>query len=64
MTRLREVSREELLRRRRELLDRLGVTAEELHARAANGSLVGDEWAAWDRLRDIEFLLGDDDLDR
>jgi hypothetical protein len=64
MTRLREVSREDLLERRRELLDRLGLTAKELHRRATNGSLVGDEWAAWDRLRDIEFLLGDDDPDR
>lgn len=58
MTRLREVSRDELLERRRELLDRLGVSAAELRRRAASGSLVGDEWAGWDRLRDIDFLLG------
>lgn len=64
MTRLREVSRDDLLERRRELLDRLGVSADELHRRAATGSLVGDEWAAWDRLRDIEFLLGGDESGR
>jgi hypothetical protein len=64
MTRLREVSREDLLRSRRQLLEQLGVGADELHRRAAAGALVGDEWAGWDRLRDIEFLLGDDDHDR
>lgn len=64
MTRLREVSLNDLLERRRELLDRLGVDADELRHRAASGSLVGDEWAAWDRLQDIEFLLSGDELDR
>lgn len=64
MVRVREVSRDELLQRRRELLDEVGLSVDELRHRAESGSLVGDEWFAWDRLRDIDFLLGDDEPDR
>lgn len=64
MTRLREVSREDLLERRRTLLERLGTTHEELARRAEHGSLIGEEWAVWDELREIAFLLGDDDPGR
>lgn len=64
VTRLREVSRDDLLARRRALLDRLDVALEELRGRAADGLLVGDEWMAWDELQEIDFLLGDDEHNR
>ncbi|HSV66861.1 MAG TPA: hypothetical protein VLJ59_13245 [Mycobacteriales bacterium] len=57
---VREVTREELLRRREAILARLGVEYDELARRAESYSLAGDEWSAWDRLQEIEFLLGDE----
>jgi hypothetical protein len=30
----------------------------ELAAKAGACSLVGDEWVAWEEIREIEFLLG------
>ena len=60
MTRLREVTREELLERRRAVLERLGTSYEELASRADRRALVGDEWSAWDELQEIDFLVGDD----
>ena len=62
--RLREVSRDDLLAMRQEILDGLGCTYPELAERAKAYSLVGDEWSAWDDLREIDFLLGDDDTPR
>jgi len=56
MPQVQDVSTEELDQRRREILDHLGMPYEELAARAAARSLIGDEWAAWDELREIEFL--------
>lgn len=60
MSRVVSVSRADLEARREELLSRLDVTVEELRRRADAGSLLGDEWEVWQRLCDIEFLLGDD----
>jgi hypothetical protein len=54
-----EVSREELELRRKEVLDRLGISLQELAGKARAGSLVGDEWEAWQDLQDVGFLLGD-----
>lgn len=50
-------SREDLLRRRAEILDALGLTQEELAAKVASGGLVGDEWAASAEIEEIEYLL-------
>lgn len=53
------LTRRELEARREAILRRLGTTLSDLEGRAAAGSLVGDEWDAWDDLRDIAYLLGD-----
>jgi hypothetical protein len=59
MTRVHEVTREQLRARRGEILDRVGVSYEVLARRATEYALVGEEWSAWDELRDIDFLLAD-----
>jgi hypothetical protein len=59
MTRVHEVTREQLQARRDHILDRLGVTYEGLARRASEYALVADEWSAWDELREIDFLLND-----
>ena len=61
---LREVSREDLLARRQAILDRLECSYPDLAGWAKARSLVGDEWSAWDELREIDFLLGDDSTAR
>lgn len=53
---VQDVTLKDLRKRRREILQRLGMTYEDLAANAAARSLVGDEWAAWEELREIEFL--------
>ena len=53
------VSREELERRRAEILDGIGISLTEIRTKAKSGSLVGDEWEAWQDLQDVGFLLGD-----
>lgn len=60
MTRIQDVSREDLELRRTKILRRLDTTYEEMAARAASHSLVGDEWAAWEELREISYLLAED----
>ena len=60
MTRVFEVSREKLENRRRAILDKLDATYDELADKAKRHSLVADEWAAWEELREIDFLLKDD----
>lgn len=59
MSRVVTVSREELEDRRRSILSGVGLSCEELRDRAASSTLIGDEWEAWQELRDVEFLLGD-----
>ena len=54
-----EVPDAALKRRRQELLDALHVSPEEFAQRAQSHALVGDEWEAWEELREIDFLLGD-----
>jgi hypothetical protein len=56
MPHIQEVTLEELNRRRKVILDRVGMSYEELAAKAAAGSLIGDEWTAWDEIREIDFL--------
>ncbi len=52
-------SREELLDRRRRLLEQAGTSRDELDRRAGRGDLVGDEYRLWEELRSIDFLLAD-----
>jgi hypothetical protein len=59
MTRVHEVTRAQLRARRKEILDRVGVSYEDLAKRAKEYALVADEWSAWDELREIDFLLAD-----
>lgn len=56
MPEVQDVSLSDLNERRQEILDHLGTTYEELAAKAAARSLIGDEWAAWEALREIDFL--------
>jgi hypothetical protein len=56
VTIMRDVSTRDLRKRRKEVLDRIGMSYEELAAKAASRSLVGEEWAAWEELREIDFL--------
>ncbi len=60
MARIHSTSRAVLESRRAEILDRLGMTYEELAAKADAYSLVGHEWGAWNEIREIEFLLADE----
>ena len=60
MSRVVPVSRHELEKRRQEVLDHLDMTFEDLAHRAERGVLSGEEWDAWQKLADIDFLLGRD----
>ncbi|KLL10484.1 MULTISPECIES: hypothetical protein [Protofrankia] len=51
-------TREELEERRRVILERIGLTAEELRARRDAYDLAGDEFATVIELEEIDFLLG------
>ena len=51
------MSRQDLDAQREAILKQVGISCDELARRAASRSLVGDEWAAWDEIRDIDFLL-------
>lgn len=57
----REVTREELEKRRAELLAKHRVTVDELCERVRDSSLEGDEYHLVDELRAIFFLLGEPD---
>ena len=56
MTRVQNVTRRDLDKRRKRILADIGMSYEELAARAAARSLVGDEWAAWEEIKEIDFL--------
>jgi hypothetical protein len=56
MPEVQELSIKELDARRDEILRRVGLSYDELARRAEARSLVGDEWAAWDEIRQIDFL--------
>jgi hypothetical protein len=56
MTRVQNMTRRDLERLRKRILADIGMSYEDLAARAATRSLVGDEWAAWEEIREIEFL--------
>lgn len=59
MMRVVAPSRDELEEKRRAILARLGLTYEAFRDRAEAGSLVGEEWEAWEELQDVAFLLGE-----
>lgn len=56
MPHIQDVTIGDLDKRRKEILDSIGMSYEELAAKAATRSLVGDEWAAWEEIREIDFL--------
>jgi hypothetical protein len=56
MTRVQNVTLRDLDKRRRQILSDIGMSYEELAAKAAARSLVGDEWSAWEEIREIDFL--------
>lgn len=60
MTRTVDVTRDELLTRRSELLAEHRTTLAEFMDRASSFALVGDEWETLDELAKISFLLGED----
>jgi hypothetical protein len=59
--RVLEPSRAELEARRSRLLDRLGVSREELERAAESGALTGEQYWLLEDVRSTEFLLGIDD---
>lgn len=59
MTKMATLSDDELRKRRATILERLGVSSEELRERAERYALVGDEHEAWEQLESIAFLLGE-----
>lgn len=60
MTSVKAVTRESLKSRREKILKAVDLTFEELSKRARGYSLTPDEWAAWEEICEIDFLLGDD----
>ena len=56
MTHVQDVTLSDLNKRRKAILNRIGMSYDELAAKAASRSLIGDEWAAWDEIREIDFL--------
>lgn len=60
MTRVTKVTEEDLLARREAILRRHRVSLDEFAERAKRYALTGDEWADWDELQGIAFLLQDE----
>lgn len=60
MSRVLETPRDALVARREDILRRLGVSYEDLRARAATYRLVGEEWDAWEEVTEIDYLLNDE----
>jgi hypothetical protein len=56
MTHVQDVSLKDLNKRRKAILDSIGMSYDELASKAATRSLIGDEWAAWEEIREIDFL--------
>ncbi|CAN5507352.1 hypothetical protein BH11ACT7_BH11ACT7_33410 [soil metagenome] len=59
MTKIDTLSDAELRARRTQILERLGISFDDLRERASNYVLVGDEHEAWENLESIAFLLGE-----
>jgi RecA-family ATPase len=56
---VRELTREDLVTRRDDVLRSVGLSSAELKERAESGGLVGAEWSAWEEIQEIEYLLSD-----
>ncbi len=56
MPHVQDMTLEELEQRRTEILADLGMSYDELAAKADGRSLIGDEWTAWEEIREIDFL--------
>ncbi|KHF45844.1 hypothetical protein [Saccharomonospora viridis] len=54
-----DVTKEDLLRSRESLLQRLRLSPEELRERVANETATAEERVALERLDEIAFLLGE-----
>jgi hypothetical protein len=59
MTKIAALSDDELRARRSAILEKLGMTIEELRDRAKGYALAGEEHDAWEQLESIAFLLGE-----
>lgn len=59
MTKTEHTTREQVESQRAAILNRLGVTLDELSERADAGELVGDEWLAWAEVSELTYLLGE-----
>jgi hypothetical protein len=59
--RVLQPGREELEARRARLLDRLGMSRDDLERAADSGALTGDQYWLLEDIRSIEFLLGHND---
>lgn len=59
MTKIATLSDDELRARRRAILEKLGISLEELRGRAQSYALAGEEHEAWEQLESIAFLLGE-----
>jgi hypothetical protein len=59
MTKIGTLSDAELRQRREAILQKLGVSLNDLRARATNYALLGEEHDAWEQLESIAFLLGE-----
>lgn len=53
----RTASRDDLETRRDEILTRVGLTMDELVRRRGLGMMTADEWAAWEELDGIDYLI-------
>lgn len=60
MSVVRRMSQGDLEKRREEILREHHLTRAELQAKVDSGGLVGDEWAAWAEITEIEYLLADE----
>lgn len=60
MTKVLDASAEDLHHQREAILTEFNLTYDEFERRAECYALVGSEWKAWDDLRAIDFLLGED----
>lgn len=59
MTEVATLTDEQLRARREQILEKLGLSRDELRNRAMHYALVGDEYDAWEQLESIAFLLGE-----
>jgi hypothetical protein len=57
MPHVEELTLKQLEERRKVILAQAGTSYGELARKARDHALVGDEWAAWDEIKEIDFLL-------